>query len=82
MVLPLSFSYYTYSHLPIKDYRPYATGKNIPDQMIVPEGVQENVYETNFVYRNTLTGEEKSFNQTNYPWQDSTWQWLSSAKRL
>ena len=82
MVLPLSFSYYTYSHLPIKDYRPYAIGKNIPDQMVVPEGVQENVYETNFVYRNTETGEEKSFNQTNYPWQDSTWQWLSTENVL
>jgi len=82
VVLSLSFSFHTYSHLPIKDYRPYAVGKNIPAQMTVPEGVQGDIYETIFVYKNSDTGEDKTFDQSNYPWQDSTWVWVSTDNNL
>ena len=30
----IAFVYHTYSHLPIKDFRPYAVGKNISDGML------------------------------------------------
>ncbi len=82
IVLSLSFSYHTYSHLPIKDYRPYAIGKSITDQMTIPEGMQGDIYETVFVYKNTDTGEEMTFDQSNYPWQDSTWVWVSTDNNL
>lgn len=81
-VLSFGFVYHTYSHLPIKDYRPYAIGKNIADQMVVPEGMPIDVYESSFVYKNSDTGEEKTFNQTNYPWKDSTWVWVSTDNIL
>ena len=81
-LLSLAFSFYTYSHLPIKDYRPYAIGKNIAEQMVVPEGMPTDVYETSFVYKNSDTGEEKTFNESNYPWQDSTWIWVSTDNVL
>lgn len=81
-LLSLAFSYHTYSHLPIKDYRPYAIGKNIAEQMVIPEGMQADIYETSFVYKNADTGEEKTFNQSNYPWQDSTWVWVSTDNVL
>src|SRR5690606_34157527 len=32
-VLTYAFAFYTYKYLPIKDYRPYAVGKNIKEQM-------------------------------------------------
>lgn len=80
--LSLAFSFHTYSHLPIKDYRPYAIGKNIAEQREIPEGMQADVYETSFVYRNEVSGEEKTFNQSNYPWQDSTWIWVSTDNVL
>jgi len=82
ILLPVFFVFHTYSHLPIKDYRPYAVGKNIAEQMVVPEGVQENVYESILVYRNENTDEEKAFNQSNYPWQDSSWVWVSTENKL
>lgn len=81
-MLSLFFSYYTYSHLPIKDYRPYAIGKNITEQMTIPEGMHPDVYESSFVYKNTDTGEEKTFDQSNYPWKDSTWVWVSTDNIL
>jgi uncharacterized membrane protein YphA (DoxX/SURF4 family) len=81
-ILSLAFSFHTYSHLPIKDYRPYAIGKNIAEQMVVPEGMPTDVYETSFVYKNSDTGEEKTFNESNYPWQDSTWIWVSTDNVL
>lgn len=81
-VLSLVFSYHTYSHLPIKDYRPYAVGKSISEQMVVPEGMPVDVYETSFVYKNGNTGEEKTFDQSDYPWQDSTWVWVSTDNVL
>jgi uncharacterized membrane protein YphA (DoxX/SURF4 family) len=80
--MALIFSYYTFSHLPIKDYRPYAVGKNIAEQREVPEGVQADVYATTFVYKNAETGEEKEFDQSNYPWNDSTWVWVSTDNVL
>jgi hypothetical protein len=82
LLISLAFSFHTYSHLPIKDYRPYAVGKNIAEQMVVPEGMPTDVYETTFVYKNSETGEEKTFNQSNYPWQDSTWIWVSTDNVL
>jgi uncharacterized membrane protein YphA (DoxX/SURF4 family) len=82
VLLSLAFSFHTYSHLPIKDYRPYAIGKNIAEQREIPEGMQADVYETSFVYRNEVSGEEKTFNQSNYPWQDSTWIWVSTDNVL
>ncbi len=82
ILLPVFFVIHTYSHLPIKDYRPYAVGKNIAEQMVVPEGVQGNVYESILVYKNENTGEEKEFTQSNYPWQDSTWVWVSTENKL
>lgn len=82
VVVSLSFTYHTYSHLPIKDYRPYAVGKNIAEQMVVPEGMSPDIYETTFVYRNSDSGEEKTFSQSNYPWKDSTWVWVSTDNDL
>ena len=82
LILSLTFTYYTYSHLPIKDYRPYAIGKSIPDQMVIPPGMHGDIFETTFVYKNIETGEEKTFDQQNYPWDDSNWEWVSTDNQL
>ena len=82
LILSLSFTYHTYSHLPIKDYRPYAIGKSIPDQMVIPQGQHGDIFETTFVYKNIETGEVKSFDQENYPWNDSNWEWVSTDNKL
>ena len=60
-------TYYVLYHLPIKDFRPYAIGKNIPEQMIYPEGAKEAVYEMTFIYK--IDGVEKEFKEEEKPWK-------------
>ncbi|CAG0987248.1 hypothetical protein FLAV_02106 [Flavobacteriales bacterium] len=76
------FTTYCLKNLPIKDFRPYAVGKNILQQMKLPEGAQPDVYETLLTYKNTQTGEIKEFTQQSYPWDDSTWVWVSTNNKL
>ncbi|MFH1320833.1 MAG: BT_3928 family protein [Bacteroidota bacterium] len=82
ILFSLIFSIYTLMHLPIKDFRPFAVGKNIPEQMLVPEGSEEDVYETILAYKNSKTGEVKEYTTEDYPWDDSTWIWVSTENKI
>ena len=46
----LSVSFYCVRYLPILDFRPYKIGKNIPEQMQIPEGASHDIYETKLIY--------------------------------
>ncbi len=82
------FSLYCYWHLPVMDFRPYAVGKSIPEQMKIPEGAQPDVYESVLVYKNKKTGESKEFTMTEYTkasylWEDTlTWAWEATNNKL
>lgn len=54
------FSFYTYSYLPQKDFRPYAVGKSIPEQMKSAEelGKQPPIYATQYTFTDTATGKD------------------------
>lgn len=79
----VGFSFYCLNHLPIIDFRPYKIGTHIPDKMIIPEGAKADVYKTTFIYENLKTGEQKEFDETNYPWQDTlNWKWKDSKSIL
>jgi len=67
-------------HLPFIDFRPYSVGTSIPEQMSVPEGMPQDVYETTFIYEKD--GVQKRFTEDNYPWQDSTWHYVDSESVL
>lgn len=67
-------------HLPMMDFRPYAIGKNIPQQMVVPEGAQPDVYKSLLYYEKA--GVVKEFTSENYPWNDSTWVWKETKNIL
>lgn len=90
MVLGLFYCVYlTYGavyHLPFKDFRPYANGKNLPEQMTLPEGAVAPVYENYLVYKNTETGETKTFTTAEYTeskiWEDKRWEWQSTDSEL
>jgi uncharacterized membrane protein YphA (DoxX/SURF4 family) len=72
-----AFSVYQYRHLPWIDFLGWKVGTNlIPDKTIQP-----TIYLT---YRNKITGEEKEYLSTNYPWNDSTWaaQWEFENQRV
>lgn len=76
------FTLYCYNHLPVKDFRPYAIGKSIKEGRELPPGARPYIYENTFIYKNSLTGEEKEFSEKNYPWQDSTWVFVSRETKL
>ena len=79
----LCLSIYCYRHLPVLDFRPYAVGKNITEEMRLPEGAEQDQYEVTLKYRNKQTGEIQSFTEENYPWQDTlNWEYESSSERL
>jgi uncharacterized membrane protein YphA (DoxX/SURF4 family) len=51
------FTFYTYSYLPVKDFRAYASGKSISEQM---KGVPDKL-KYYYILRDKETGEEKEF---------------------
>ena len=71
-------SVYSYRHLPIIDFRPYHIGANISDGMKIPEGAPADEYRSILKYEKD--GVVKEFDETNYPWQDSTWTFVDSEQ--
>jgi hypothetical protein len=76
LVASVAFPIYAIRNLPPLDFRPYAIGMNIKDNMKAGADYQPAVYETRFKYENLKTHEIKEFDSKNYPWQDTlTWKW-------
>ena len=73
-------SVYCILHLPVIDFRPYKTGVNIPENMVIPEGAPSDVYDVILVYEKD--GVKKEFTATDYPWNDSTWVWVETRQKL
>ena len=73
-------SIYCYFNLPIIDFRPYKNGTDIIKAMEVPEGAEEDEFETILVYEKD--GEQKEFSLDNYPKNDSTWTFVDSKHKL
>ncbi len=67
LITCLAFSYHTYSHLPVRDYRPYAIGKNIADDMVLPEDAIADVYEDVWMYE--VNGEVNEYATEDKPWE-------------
>lgn len=78
--IPVLISVYCLRHEPLLDFRPYKTGTNIPDQMIIPDDAPLDQYETRLVYQKD--GLVKEFSETDFPWQDSTWKWVETKQKL
>lgn len=72
--------HYSFHHLPIIDFRPYAVGNHLPSLMEIPEGVPQDEYKSVFYY--SKAGETKQFDESNYPWQDSTWVFMEMKSEL
>ena len=78
-VITYSFSIYTYLHLPIKDYRPYAVGKNINEQMKSAQelGLEPTIYANIYQLKNSETGETMTMNSKDYLdkkiWENKAW---------
>ncbi len=55
----LFMGYLVLNHLPLKDFRAYKVGTNIPKGMEVPDGAPQPVIEMTFIYK--VNGQEKEF---------------------
>lgn len=82
LILSLGLIYYTLNHLPLRDYRAYAVGKSIPDQMVLPEGAQPDIFENIFFYKNKTTGVIEEFTESNYPWDDENYEFVDRETKL
>ncbi|MAY83595.1 MAG: hypothetical protein CMP59_05615 [Flavobacteriales bacterium] len=85
-LLSLIIGIWAVEHLPFKDFRPYAVGKNIPEQMTLPPNAKPPVYENILTYKNTETGEVVEMNMQEYTaskiWEDKDWEWVSTDNTL
>ncbi|MBS9768280.1 MAG: DoxX family protein [Flavobacteriaceae bacterium] len=72
--------FYSYQHLPLIDFRPYKIGSDIQKGMEMPEDAPQDEYSTILKYEKN--GVVKEFNAENYPWQDSTWHFVSTEQKL
>lgn len=75
----LLFMYICYAYLPVRDYRPYAVDKSIPEQMKSAEelGLEAPVYIYDYTMVNTVSGEEKVITSQAYMdekwWENKEW---------
>ncbi len=79
VIFAVSVSVYSYRNLPMIDFRPFKTGTNIPEAMKIPEGAQPE-YKTVFLLEKN--GVKKEFDENNYPYTDTTWQFIDSKTKL
>lgn len=56
LVLSTWFTWKCYAHLPVKDFRPYAIGKNITEGMTLPPGSITDSVVMVFIYKDKATG--------------------------
>ncbi|MBN2598635.1 BT_3928 family protein [Labilibaculum sp.] len=78
LIVSVWISTYSYRHLPLIDFRPYHIGANISDGMRIPEGAPADEYRSLFKYQKD--GVVKEFDETNYPWQDTSWKYVDSEQ--
>lgn len=79
LVFSVGFPIYAYRNLPPLDFRAYAPGMNIKENMKRDTSYRDPVIETGFIYENLKTKEKKHFTLKDYPWQDTlTWKWFAT----
>ena len=65
LISTLGFQWYVLKYLPVVDCLPYKVGKNISQQMKIPDGSIPDSTEITFVYQKA--GKEIEFTSTNFP---------------
>jgi len=68
------------AYLPPIDFRPFRVGVNLKEAMDTPQGAPTDIYKTTLVYEKD--GVKKTFDESNYPWKDTTWKFVDSKSVL
>jgi len=71
---------FSYTHLPLLDFRPYKVGNNIPELMAIPEDAEADQYEVKLIYERD--GKQQEFTLENYPKGDSEWKFVDQQSVL
>lgn len=74
VVASTAFTWYCYTHLPIKDFRPFAIGKNISEGMTLPPGAITDSTVMVFIYEKD--GQRKEFSMDQIGDLDSTYKFV------
>lgn len=80
MLFSVGVLYFSYQHLPLIDFRPFNVGSDIRKGSEIPEGATLDEYKTTLRYEKE--GVIKEFDENNFPWQDTTWHFVSSEQKL
>ncbi|MDI9320678.1 MAG: DoxX family protein [Phycisphaerales bacterium] len=84
MVLTVLFAFgiqwKTLNYLPYYDCLAYKKGNNIWQKMQAPPGSTPDVYKNIMTYEKD--GKRQEFDETNYPWQDTTWKFIDNKPVL
>lgn len=76
------FSLYSYSHLPLVDFRPYSTGTNIPHEMIIPPDASPDEYATRLIYLNKSNNKKEVFSLENFPSDTAIYEFVDAESIL
>lgn len=87
VLFSFGFPIYAYRNLPPLDFRAYAPGMSIKENMKKGADYRDPVYESMLVYENIKTHELKEFNQKEYMaskiWEDTlNWKWSATNNKL
>jgi len=87
IILSFVFPIHAYRNLPPFDFRPYAIGMNIKDNMKAGAGFEPAKFEIMLTYKNLKTGKLKEFSNQDFNrlkiWEDTlTWKWESTNNKL
>lgn len=84
MVLTVLFAFgiqwKTLNYLPYYDCLAYKKGNNIWQKMQAPPGSTPDVYKNIMTYEKD--GKRQEFDETNYPWEDTTWKFIDNKPVL
>ncbi len=75
--------WYSYTYLPIIDFRPYKVGNNLPELMKIPENAPQDEYIYYYTLKNKISGKTKEIDSKEYIdskiWQDTTWEIIATS---
>ncbi|MEZ5009876.1 MAG: hypothetical protein R2753_17130 [Chitinophagales bacterium] len=80
-VASIWFSFYNYNNLPVKDFRAYKIGTNIPDCMTLGPDAKQSIIEITYIYKNKSTGEVKDF-VGEWPEDFSQWDFVERKDKI
>lgn len=80
VIFAFGTQWYTLNYLPYYDCLAYKKGANIWEKMQPPPGSTPDVYKNVMTYEKD--GKRQDFDETNYPWQDTTWKFVDNKPVL